>query len=362
MTVSATQLEFILDNTPPEQNIMLVGKHGIGKSRILENYFTKKGRNVVTLFLGQMSDPGDLIGLPEKNQLTGKTDFMLSYWFPADNVPVVLFLDELNRARPEVLQTVMDLTLNRKLAGKTLPAGSRIISAVNSGAEYQLTDLDPALLSRFNIYEFVPTVEDWIDWAKKEEIDSRIIRFIEQNPERLDSPENSYDTETLEPQPDRRRWERLSDVIKKFENIDSEKMPLVSGIIGSAAAYLFFTFLNETEIPGAKEILSGNFEKMKNRLEGISVPGFIQINSSIFNYLEFANSKQEKPFSESDNFEKKTAEDLNLYFDFLFESGRKEIQSHFVNLCSAEKFPHALFFISEKCGPLYKKMIDSLSQ
>ena len=28
---------------------------------------------------------------------------------------VALFLDELNRARPEILQTVMDLALNRKL-------------------------------------------------------------------------------------------------------------------------------------------------------------------------------------------------------------------------------------------------------
>ena len=117
MIINTKQLTYILDHTPASQNIMLVGKHGIGKSRILEDYFSNKGAKVVTLFLGQMSDPGDLIGLPEKNEKTGKTDFMLPYWFPLDNEPVVLFLDELNRARPEVLQTIMDLTLNRKLAG-----------------------------------------------------------------------------------------------------------------------------------------------------------------------------------------------------------------------------------------------------
>ena len=61
MTINSTQLQFILDNTPSDQNIMLVAKHGIGKSRILENYFSQKGQKVVTLFLGQMSDPGDLI-------------------------------------------------------------------------------------------------------------------------------------------------------------------------------------------------------------------------------------------------------------------------------------------------------------
>ena len=183
MIIDAKLLYFILDNTPAEQNIMLVGKHGIGKSRILEDYYSAKGRKVVTLFLGQMSDPGDLIGLPEKNNQTGRTDFMPPYWFPVDDKPVVLFLDELNRARPEVLQTVMDLTLNRKLAGKSLPKGSRIISAVNNGNEYQLTDLDPALVSRFNIYEFSPTVEDWLEWAENSGIDGRIISFISENPD-----------------------------------------------------------------------------------------------------------------------------------------------------------------------------------
>ena len=38
---------------PPEQNIMLVGKHGIGKSQILTDFFTKKKLKVVPLFLGK---------------------------------------------------------------------------------------------------------------------------------------------------------------------------------------------------------------------------------------------------------------------------------------------------------------------
>ena len=146
----------VLDILPAEQNLMLVGNHGIGKSEILTEYYAGKGMNVVALFLGQMSDPGDLIGIPNKNAATGKTDFMPPYWFPVDGKPIVLFLDELNRARPEILQTIMDLALNRKLAGRALPEGSRIIAAVNEGDQYQLTDLDPALVSRFNVYAFSP--------------------------------------------------------------------------------------------------------------------------------------------------------------------------------------------------------------
>ncbi|NES06657.1 MAG: hypothetical protein F6K22_29860, partial [Okeania sp. SIO2F4] len=40
---------------------------------------------------------------------------------------------------------------------------------------YQLTELDPALVSRFNLYEFVPTVEDLLLWAAGQDIDSRVL-------------------------------------------------------------------------------------------------------------------------------------------------------------------------------------------
>lgn len=76
VNINAKDLVEILAMTPAEHNIMLAGAHGIGKSRILTDYFEAKGIPVVTLFLGQMSDPGDLIGLPSKNTKTGKTDFL----------------------------------------------------------------------------------------------------------------------------------------------------------------------------------------------------------------------------------------------------------------------------------------------
>jgi len=56
----------------------------------------------------------------------------------------------------------MDLTLNRTLAGKSLPKGSIVISAINYGDQYQITDLDPSLVSRFNIYEFAQPMK--IGW------------------------------------------------------------------------------------------------------------------------------------------------------------------------------------------------------
>ena len=60
INVNTTELKELLEMTPARQNIMLVGNHGIGKSEILTAFFAKKGMTVVPLFLGQMSDPGDL--------------------------------------------------------------------------------------------------------------------------------------------------------------------------------------------------------------------------------------------------------------------------------------------------------------
>lgn len=65
-----TQLKYMLDNIPADQNIMLASRHGIGKSEILTEYFSKTGMSDIPLFLGQMSDPGDLIGLPNKDEKT----------------------------------------------------------------------------------------------------------------------------------------------------------------------------------------------------------------------------------------------------------------------------------------------------
>ncbi|MCQ2586542.1 MAG: AAA family ATPase [Treponema sp.] len=355
MTINAKQLYFILDNTPASQNIMLVGKHGIGKSRILEDYYAAKGKKVVTLFLGQMADPADLLGLPEKNAETGKTDFMVPYWFPTDGKPVVLFLDELNRSRPEILQVIMDLTLNRKLAGKVLPEGSRIISAVNNGNEYQLTDLDPALVSRFNIYEFSPSIEDWIEWAKNSKIDERIIDFISENPEYLDGEGMSSESENLERSPDRRSWERVSSIISKFPELSDLHKPMISGIIGNKATTIFFDYVFESNTVSASKILTGNFEDVKKKLEQMMVPALTQINTLIFKFFktDFANTQDTK----------KIAQNLENYYKFTGDCKGRELKSHFISLCSSKLYPEILNFITENCfESIYQDMISFVKE
>ena len=39
VTINTSELKETLELTPSKQNVMLVGKHGIGKSEILTSYF-----------------------------------------------------------------------------------------------------------------------------------------------------------------------------------------------------------------------------------------------------------------------------------------------------------------------------------
>ena len=348
ININTKELHNLLESTPPSHNIMLSGKHGIGKSKIITDFFTAKGQKVVTLFLGQMSDPGDLIGLPNKDGETGKTIFMPPYWFPTDNQPVVLFLDELNRARPEILQTIMDLALNRKLAGRELPAGSRIVSAVNDGEEYQLTDLDPALVSRFNIYNFRPTIGEWLLWASQAGIDKHVTEFIENNNRMLDGDGAATESSSpLEKTPDRRGWERVSDILRNTPTITGTTKKVVAGIVGAKAAAEFFESFNQSSVISAESVLK-DFDRQKSTLEKYPVHDLAIINESIFRCIE--NGRQDT--------EDKAAENLLKYMNWLVLGGKRESMAHFCSIFEGATYTKANLFMMSKAPKCFKTITD----
>ena len=357
--INISELKETLEFTPSTQNIMLVGKHGIGKSEILTSYFNSKGMKVVTLFLGQMADPGDIIGIPSKvekqdadGKATSRTDFTPPYWFPQDDQPIVLFLDELNRARPEILQTVMDLTLNRKLAGKALPEGSHVISAVNDGDEYQLTDLDPALVSRFNIYEFKPTVEEWLNWAVSQGLDERVINFIQDNPTWLDGDSSDY--KGLDKSADRRAWKHVSDIMLKVKDIKDIHKRIIAGIVGAGAAAAFIQSTLQHKAITGKDLLL-KYDKVIKTVEKYQLHEYAILNESVFRFLE--NTKL------NEREKKLAAKNLGQYIDFLRTKKKKEALANFTNIFEKGTYEKAVAFMVVNATEVYDKLnefVDTL--
>ena len=347
IAINETELMTLLEVTPTWQNIMLTGRHGIGKSQILTRYFKSKGIPVKTLFLGQMSDPGDLLGLPNKDEKTGKTVFMPPYWFPVDGQPIVLFLDEINRARPEILQTVMDLVLNRKLAGRELPEGSRIIAAGNDGEEYQLTDLDPALVSRFNIYTFRPTVEDWLLWATRTGLDERILNFISANPELLDRSADTKEDQGLDKDPDRRAWEKVARLMENIPNPLPVHQKVVAGIIGvQAASQLFLSFRKADLSP--IDLLT-DFKKAKKSLDKYELHQLSLLNDALARFFET---------DKADTLDREMVrKNLKAYHDYLLKNNR-EAYAHFVSLIDGTGYKKMLLLINKEMPDTYKQIVE----
>jgi len=188
--------------------ILLRGRHGVGKSCVVYQTATTLGLPIVERRASQMTE-GDLVGLPV---ISGNvTTFNPPDWFKqACDEPVVLFLDEVDRATTEVRQGIFELTDSRKLNGHCLHAETLVFAAVNGGEhgeQYQVGEMDPAELDRWTVFDVEPTVEDWLGWAKGN-VDEVVWDFINQNHNHL---EHKGDFEPNKVYPSRRSWDRFSE-------------------------------------------------------------------------------------------------------------------------------------------------------
>jgi uncharacterized membrane protein YeaQ/YmgE (transglycosylase-associated protein family) len=245
-------------------------------------------------------------------------------------------------------------SLNRKLAGRSLPPGSRVIAAVNDGEEYQLTDLDPALVSRFNVYFFSPTVGEWLFWAKQNGIDQRVITFIEEHPDEL---EKNVDINkgTFDKTPDRRAWVRVSGLLQSVGAIsDMNRLAkMITGVIGARSASMFIQSLNQSRMITAREVLA-DFAACQQELATYTMPQIAVINEGIFQTLELGVKRDE---SET------IGRNLVRYIHWMLTGGRQEAIAHFASFFEHATYPNANAYIMMDCREaltLINQMINDL--
>lgn len=218
--------------------ILLRGRHGIGKSTVVYQIAKDRNMTVVERRASQMTE-GDLLGLPK---VDGNVTAWLAPEWLADACanPRVLFLDEVDRATLEVRQGIFELCDSRKIAGHTLHPDTIIFAAINGGthgAEYQVSEMDPAELDRYTVFDVEPTVEDWLAWAQDNVLGS-VWDFINHNSQHLEHKD------TFEPNkvyPSRRSWERLSDALSGLDRVEAggTLYHLSNAFVGMEAAVAF---------------------------------------------------------------------------------------------------------------------------
>ena len=245
--------------------VLVRGRHGIGKSTIVYQKAEELGLPVVERRASQMTE-GDLLGLPKVAK--GVTTWCAPDWLAeACSKPVVLFLDEVDRATMEVRQGIFELCDSRKIAGHTLHKDTIIFACVNGGehgSQYQVGEMDPAELDRYTVFDVEPSVEDWLAWAKGR-IATEIFDFINHNHKHL---EHNDDYEPNKVYPSRRSWERLSQTLSGLSSIENGTTlyHISTAFVGFEAAVAFNDFMAKYERQVTIENLldEGRFDLVKS--------------------------------------------------------------------------------------------------
>ena len=266
MAVDFTTFSNIVNHvTAVRKPVLLRGRHGIGKSTVVYQFAASRGMEMVERRASQMTE-GDLVGLPTIED--NSTTFNPPDWFKAAcDRPVVLFLDEVDRATLEVRQGIFELTDSRKLNGHTLHPDTLVFAAVNGGehgSQYQVGEMDPAELDRWTVFDIEPTAEDWLSWAKDSQVSPEIWNFINQNRTHL---EHTDDFEPNKVYPSRRSWERLDQCLS-LAGLLEESSPtlyhLTSAFVGFEAAVAFNDYIlnYDRQVTTEDILVKGDFAKV----------------------------------------------------------------------------------------------------
>lgn len=307
--------------------VSITGHAGLGKTSIIKQVAKEEKMSFVKLNLSNITDTGDLTGFPEiqyqarkgagevgwfnEHQLIdarkdgwmvsgiNRTGYALPSWLPQDNKPMVLLLDDYNRAAPHMLQATMDLVNDQEYISWRLPIGSTVVLTNNPSedSEYQgLTEMGAAQTSRFIEWSISFSKEDWAQWAVGAGIDDRCISFVLKYPELL-SENKSVNPRIFE------KFFRLIACRKDWSTELSKSYisTIGMGSIGKEALMNFRKFIDGdlAKLPSPEDIMKTANYNMKDFIKGFVVDkagkirediGYITL-TRLTNYLltEYAN-------------------------------------------------------------------------
>jgi hypothetical protein len=170
-------------------------------------------------------EPPDLVGMP---QLDGKsTRFLPPAFLPTDGKGLLVF-EELNRCATYMRAPCLQLLTARTLNDYVLPPGWLPCAAVNPpGGDYDVSELDPALLSRFVQIGVVADHKQWLAWAEANGVHPDVLSYVARDPKIFE------DTNP-------RSWKYVSDLLKAADaEVKTALETVIAGVIGAKRAIGF---------------------------------------------------------------------------------------------------------------------------
>jgi hypothetical protein len=258
-TLNHTDLAATIDGVVFDLNmpLMVWGQPGVGKSDVARQAAAKRGALLVDIRLSQY-DSVDLRGIPSPEN--GKTVWNLPSTIPfvgndafPDDVPILLFFDEINSAAPSTMAVAYQIVLDRACGEHILKDNVFIVAAGNRDGDKGVTGKMPLpLANRFCHVELGVSAEATIDYMLETGAPAEGIAFLSWRKQLVSTfdpskPEKAFATG--------RSW---FSAFKAFQSDlpQAVKRTAISGCIGEGPALEFFAFCDMMDkvIPVSKII------------------------------------------------------------------------------------------------------------
>jgi hypothetical protein len=200
--------------------------------------------------------------------------------------PVVLFLDERNRALEGVKQAVFQLADSKAFYGHRLHPETIIVIAENVGDAYTVNASDPAETSRAATVLLDPTKEEFLDYASSR-ADSAMVTFLRENHKFIEHDEVF---EANKKYPDRRSWMKLDGELTRlglYEHPEDHMFYVLTGAFcGLEVAGAFKKFCAERDRNVSVDEILNDWEKAKLKLGKLSNEIYVENVAKLGDWIQ----------------------------------------------------------------------------
>jgi hypothetical protein len=231
-------------------NLMTFGPAGCGKTEQAMQACEAAGYRYVYLNLSVLEAP-DLLGLPMIDEATKTATYAPPTLIPLFNEKgpnekaIVLLVDEVDKAKPELQNPMLELFQFRSMNGRKMNIHSVIATGNLPDENAHSQPVSHALTNRCSVYRVVPSFTPWWDWAASASVNPLIVGFLSRNQDYLLKPPPAGD-DTAYCHPSPRAWTLAA---RDLDHTDSNKHTvdfqhlLVAGRVGAEAAVKFRVWL-----------------------------------------------------------------------------------------------------------------------
>lgn len=205
-------------------------------------------------FRASQYDPTDIKGFPDIDRQNDCMRWVAPHWFPKAGTHGIFFADEANRATRLVLNALLQLFRDRRIADWHLPEGWKLAMCCNPDTSSGTIDMGDALNTRVSHYFYEADLESWYTWARKHQIHPLVIAFL-----KFRMPLFHVYDRHAKAYPNPRAWEYVSKVLDRHDKQRIKKEILAAMIaakVGHGAAAEFIAFVDlQSKAPDLQAIL-----------------------------------------------------------------------------------------------------------